>query len=80
LPHILPDDGLIEGKLVRLMLFDKFLQIPLFSPLSDNDKFIIMDERIDVFYYIGVVEGLHQIDFFQAFLTLLLVCHIEDLF
>lgn len=79
LDHVVPNGGLIELKVFAFLFFDEALEITSFSPLSDNDQLIVVDEGIDVLDDVRVVEFFHDVDLPEALFSLALVGHIEDL-
>ena len=66
LPHVLPNGGLIERVVICRVLFDKFFEISFLSPFSDDVEFIVLDEGVDIFDYVGMVERFHQLHLLQA--------------
>lgn len=77
--HKIPDSSLVKWQILTLLFFDQLLQITPLGPFSDNDKFIVMYERVNVLDDMGVVQLFHNVDFFQTFLPLSLISHIKDL-
>ena len=77
--HEIPDGRLVKLQILTLFFFDKFFQITLLGPLSDDDKFVVVDEGIDVLDDMGMVQFFHDVDLSEAFLTLPLVGHVENL-
>ena len=77
--HEIPDGRLVKLQILALFFFDKFFQIALLGPLSDDDKFVVVDEGIDVLDDMGMVQFFHDVDLSEAFLTLPLVGHVENL-
>ena len=77
--HEIPDGRFVKLQILTLFFFDKFFQIALLGPLSDDDKLVVVDEGIDVLDDMGVVQLFHDIDLSEAFLTLPLVSHVENL-
>lgn len=59
LPHVLPDHGLVKRIIISRVLLNEFLKVALFGPLGDNVQLIILDEGINVFDDVGVIEWLH---------------------
>ena len=63
LAHILPDGIFLEWNIIGNMLLDELLEITFFCPLGYNIELIVLDEGVDVFDDVWVVEGLHEVDF-----------------
>ena len=61
------------------MLADKFLEIAFICPFCDDDEFIVMNEGINVLDDVRMVEGFHEVNLLEAFLSLFLIGHVEDL-
>lgn len=79
LSHEVPNRGFIELQVLALFILDKFLEVSSFSPLSDNDELIVVDERIDKLDDMRMAQFLHDLHFTQTLISLLLVSHIENL-
>ena len=77
--HEIPDSRFVKLQILTLFFFDKFFQIALLGPLCDDDKLVVVDERVDVLDDMGVVQFFHDVDLSEAFLTLTLVSHIKNL-
>ena len=77
--HIFPDGGFLKRDFIGSILSYFAFEVSLFRPFTDDIEFIILNEGINVFDDIGVVKGLHEFDFLEAFFPQFLVGHIENL-
>lgn len=62
------------------MIFDEPFQVAFFSPLRNDNEFIVVSKTVDVLDDVGMGERLHQVDLLETFLTLFGVHHVENLF
>ena len=49
-----------EGLVVGFAILEVFLEIAFFGVLHDDANWFLFDERLDVGYYVAVVQLLHQ--------------------
>ena len=77
--HIFPDGCFLKGNFVSCILSYLSFEVTLFRPFTDNVKFIILNEGINILDNIEMVKGFHEFDFLQAFFPELLVRHVENL-
>lgn len=79
LHDVVPKCDFLERSVVLLRAFDELFQIAPFRPFGCDDELVVEDEGIEIFDDIGVIKRLHELDFFEALLSLLRVHHVEDL-
>lgn len=77
--HKVPNGWLIKREVLAFFIFDKLLEVTPFSPLGDDDKLVVMNERVNVLNYVRVVKFFHDVYFSQTLFALPLVGHVKYL-